>query len=79
MNDAFYYAGRLSEATAALSIPVSAVQSQINSVRRCAADAPNAVDRKMIEGEIRRLEAAADTLREVLSLGKPALRLVAAE
>lgn len=79
MNDAFYYAGRLSEATAALSIPVSAVQSQINSVRRCATDAPHAVDRKTIEGEISRLEDAARTLREVLDLGKPALRLVAAE
>lgn len=79
MNDAIYYAGRLSEATAALSIPVSAVQSQINSVRRCANWAPNAVDRMQIEGEIKRLEDATRTLREVLDIGKPALRLVAAE
>ncbi len=79
MTDAIYFAGRLSEATNALSMPISSVQAQVHAVYRCAKEAPNAVRRQTIEEEIQRLESATATLREILDLGKPALRLVAAE
>lgn len=79
MNDAFCSAARLFEATAAVAMPIQSVVSQANAIHRCASDAPNSVDRKALKAEIERLEGATATLREVLDLGKPVLRLVAAE
>lgn len=74
-----YYAGRLSEATMALSMPVMAVQVQAHAIYRCAKDAPRSVNRETLSTEIERLEKALGTLREALDLGKPQLHLIAAE
>lgn len=77
-----YYSGRLSEATAALMMPIMSVEQQANAVYRCAKDAPSsALVRETITKDIERLEKAAATLRDALALAQPmpALRLVAAE
>lgn len=80
MNMDMYYAGRLSEATLALSMPVMAVQVQANAIFRCAQDAPrSSVNQETLSAEIERLEKALGTLREALDLGKPELLLIAAE
>lgn len=77
-----YRTGQLSEATAALMMPVMSVEAQANAVYRCARGAPaDALVRETISKDIERLEKAAATLRDALNLAKPmpALRLVAAE
>ena len=76
-----YFRGRLSEASAALMMPIMSVETQANAVYRCAKDAPaDALVRETISKDIERLEKAAATLRDALALAKPmpALRLVAA-
>ena len=82
MSMDLYYAGRLSEATAALAMPVMAVEAQANAVYRCAKDArATDISRSSLVADIDRLERALSTLREALDVGMAVqpLRLVAAE
>lgn len=79
MSIEMYRSGRLSEATSALMMPVMCVEERANAVYRCAKEAPDDIARESIRKDIERLERATATLRSVLDMGKPALRLVAAE
>lgn len=74
-----YRSGRLDEATMALMLPVMSVESQANAVYRCAKESRETIACETIRQDIERLERAAATLRSVIDLAKPALRLVAAE
>ena len=75
-----YYNGRLSEAVAALTMPIMAAECQANAVYRCAKDAgPSELSRQTLVSEINRLEKALATLRQALDMTMPAPRLMAAE
>lgn len=68
-----YHRGALNEAAMALSMPVMAVESQCNSVYRCAKDArPGEGATHDVRYAIERLEKAIATLREVEAMAFPA-------
>lgn len=73
MNMEAYHRGALNEAAMALAMPVMAVESQCNSVYRCAKDArPGEFSVQDVRHAIGRLEKALATLREVEAMAFPA-------